>query len=101
MSNILIYQNDNGNIKVDVKFEDETLWLSQTQICEVFGKAKSTISEHIKAIFEENELDEEVVVRKFRTTGTKFRIWAKDKLKEYKTSLIEVIVTGKVRVCNE
>ena len=42
-SNILIYQNDNGNIKVDVKFEDENLWLSQTQICEVFGKAKSTV----------------------------------------------------------
>ena len=118
-SNILIYQNDNGNIKVDVKFEDESIWLSQTQICEVFGKAKSTISEHIKAIFEEGELDEEVVVRKFRTTtkhgaiegktqskevnfysldmiiaigfrvrsrtGTKFRIWAKDRLKEYIT----------------
>jgi len=118
-SNILIYQNDNGNIKVDVKFEDETLWLSQTQIGEVFGKAKSTISEHIKAIFEEDELDKEVVVRKFRTTtkhgaiegktqskevnfysldmiiaigfrvrsstGTKFRIWAKDRLKEYIT----------------
>lgn len=119
MSNILIYQNDNGNIKVDVIFEDESLWLSQTQICEVFDKAKSTISEHIKAIFEEGELDEEVVVRKFRTTtkhgaiegktqskevnfysldmiisigfrvrsstGTKFRIWAKDRLKEYIT----------------
>jgi hypothetical protein len=118
-SNILIYQNNNGNIKVDVRFEDETLWLSQSQICEVFGKAKSTISEHIKAIFEEGELDEKVVVRKFRTTtkhgaiegktqskevnfysldmiiaigfrvrsstGTKFRIWAKDRLKEYIT----------------
>ena len=60
-SNILIYQNENGNIKVDVLFEDESLWLSQTQICEVFGKAKSTISEHIKAIFEEGELDERVV----------------------------------------
>jgi len=119
MSNILIYQNENGNIKVDVLFEDESLWLSQTQICEVFGKAKSTISEHIKVIFEEGELDERVVVRKYRTTtkhgaiegktqskevnfysldmiiaigfrvrsstGTKFRIWAKDKLKEYIT----------------
>jgi len=40
--NILIYQNENGNIKVDVRFEDETLWLSQAQICDVFGKAKST-----------------------------------------------------------
>ncbi len=55
-SNILIYQNENGNIKVDVRFEDESVWLSQAQICEVFGKAKSTISEHIKAVFEESEL---------------------------------------------
>lgn len=119
MSEILIYQNENGNIKVDVMFEDGSIWLSQAQICEVFGKAKSTISEHIKAIFEEGELDEKVVVRNYRTTtkhgaiegktqtndvafysldmiiaigfrvrsstGTKFRIWANDKLKEYIT----------------
>ena len=63
MSEILIYQNENGNIKVDVMFEDGSIWLSQGQLCEVFGKAKSTISEHIKAIFEEAELDERVVVR--------------------------------------
>ncbi len=68
MSNILIYQNDSGNIKVDVMFEDGSVWLSQAQICEVFGKAKSTISEHIKAIFEEGELDEKVVVRNYRIT---------------------------------
>jgi len=55
-SNIPIYQNDNGNIKVDVLFEYESLWLSQTQICEVFGKAKSTISEHIKTIFNEEDI---------------------------------------------
>ena len=119
MSEILIYQNESGNIKVDVIFEDDSIWLSQAQICEVFGKAKSTISEHIKAIFEEGELDEKVVVRNYRTTtkhgaiegktqtsdikiynldmiiaigfrvrsstGTKFRIWANDKLKEYIT----------------
>lgn len=118
-SNILIYQNENGNIKVDVRFEDGSLWLSQAQICELFGKAKSTISEHIKAIFEEGELDENVVVRNYRittkhgaiegktqtnevmfynldmiiaigfrvrsSTGTKFRIWANEKLKEYIT----------------
>lgn len=113
MSEILIYQNENGNIKVDVRFEDGSIWLSQAQICEVFGKAKSTISEHIKAIFEEGELDKNSVVRNYRTTandgknydveyynldmiiaigfrvrsstGTKFRIWANDKLKEYIT----------------
>lgn len=113
-SNILIYQNENGNIKVDVRFEDESLWLSQVQICDLFGKAKSTISEHIKAIFEEGELSPSSTVRNYRTvqmegsrevtrdvdfynldmiisigfrvrssTGTKFRIWANEKLKEY------------------
>ncbi len=66
--NILIYQNEQGNIKVDVKFEEESIWLTQSQICELYGKAKSTISEHIKAIFEDGELEETVVVRKFRTT---------------------------------
>lgn len=111
--NILIYENQNGNIKVDVRFEDESIWLNQAQICELYGKAKSTISEHIKAIFEDEELDRNSVVRKFRTTandgknysieyynldviialgfkvrsntGTKFRIWANQKLKEYIT----------------
>ncbi|MDX4050009.1 hypothetical protein Q6A83_04385 [Aliarcobacter skirrowii] len=72
-SNILIYQNENGNIKVDVRFEDGSIWLSQAQICEVFGKAKSTISEHIKAIFEEGELNEKVVVRNYRTTTKRLK----------------------------
>ncbi len=68
MSQMIIYQNEQGNIKVDVKFEDESIWLTQSQICKLYGKAKSTISEHIKAIFEDGELEETVVVRKFRTT---------------------------------
>ena len=67
MSEILIYQNESGNIKVDVIFEDDSIWLSQAQICEVFGKAKSTISEHIKAIFEEEELNPISTVRNYRT----------------------------------
>ena len=53
--NILIYENHNGDIKVDVRFEDESIWLTQSQICELYGKAKSTISEHIKAIFDDEE----------------------------------------------
>ncbi|HOF15949.1 MAG TPA: virulence RhuM family protein [Bacteroidales bacterium] len=65
---MLIYQSDDGNIKVDVLFTDETVWLTQEQICILFGKAKSTISEHIANIFEERELQEALVVRKFRTT---------------------------------
>lgn len=70
MSQILIYQNEKGNIKVDVRFEDNSIWLSQAQLCELFGKAKSTISEHIKNIFEEAELEQNSVVRNFRTTPT-------------------------------
>ena len=111
MSQILIYQNEKGNIKVDVRFEDNSIWLSQAQLCELFGKAKSTISEHIKNIFEESELEQNAVVRNFRTTandgksydvsyynldmiiaigfrvkspqGTQFRQWANKNLSEY------------------
>lgn len=52
---MLIYQNENADIKVDVVFENNSLLLSQAQICELFGKAKSTVSEHIKNIFEEGK----------------------------------------------
>lgn len=55
---IIIYQSQDGTIKVDVLFSEETVWLTQTQIGSLFGKAKSTISEHIKNIFEEGELKE-------------------------------------------
>ena len=54
---IIIYQSQDGTIKVDVLFSEETVWLTQTQIGSLFGKAKSTISEHIKNIFEEGELN--------------------------------------------
>jgi hypothetical protein len=66
-SEILIYQNSEGNIKIDVRLEDETVWLTQAQICELFQKSKATISEHIKHVFEEGELDDRATVRKFRT----------------------------------
>lgn len=63
MSEILIYQSDNGKVKLDVVLENETIWLSQKQLCELYGKSKSTISEHIKTIFEDEELDRNSVVR--------------------------------------
>lgn len=68
-SEIIIYQTEDGYTKIDVKFEDETVWLTQAQLCELYQTSKSNISEHIKHIFEEEELDEESVVRKFRTTA--------------------------------
>lgn len=110
-NSIIIYQSQDGQIKVDVRFEDETVWLTQSQMCELFNKSKSTISEHISNIFDEGELDENSVVRNFRTTaedgksynvnyynldvvisvgyrvksqqGTLFRIWATQRLREY------------------
>ena len=110
-SEILIYQTDDGHTKIDVKFEDETVWLTQAQLCELYQTSKSNISEHIKHIFEEDELEETSVVRKFRTTAadgkkyntthynldmiislgyrvkskiaTNFRRWVTERLKEY------------------
>jgi hypothetical protein len=67
-SEILIYQNQEGNIKIDVRLENETVWLTQAQMGQLFGKDKRTISEHIRNIFKEGELDENMVVRNFRTT---------------------------------
>ncbi len=69
-SNIIIYTTEDGHTKIDVKFEDETVWLTQAQLCELYQTSKSNISEHIKHIFEEGELEENAVVRKFRTTAT-------------------------------
>ena len=68
-SEIIIYQTEDGNTKIDVKFQDETVWLTQAQLCELYQTSKSNISEHIKHIFEEGELEETSVARKFRTTG--------------------------------
>ena len=67
-SEMLIYQAPDGTIKIDVRLEDETVWLSQEHMAQLFGKSKKTISEHIRNIFEEGELDEQVVVRNFRIT---------------------------------
>lgn len=69
-NNILIYQNQDGNIKIDVRLDEETVWLTQAQMQELFQKSKATISEHIKNVFEEGELDESATVRKFRTVQT-------------------------------
>ncbi len=108
---IIIYQSTEGSIKIDVRLEDETVWLSQAQMGMLFNKDKRTISEHISNIFKEGELNESSVVRNFRTTandgktydvnhynldviisvgyrvksqqGTQFRIWATQRLKEY------------------
>lgn len=106
---ILLYQNSDGAIKLDVRLEDETVWLTQEQIGQLFAKAKSTISEHINNIFAEGELLSSCCMKKFGNSefqqkapqyynldviisvgyrvksqqGTQFRIWATQRLKEY------------------
>ena len=65
-SEILIYQSPDGVTKIDVRLEDETVWLTQAQMGQLFGKGRTTIAEHIQNIFEEGELQEEMVCRNFR-----------------------------------
>jgi prophage maintenance system killer protein len=108
---VILFQVDDGKASLDVHLRDETVWLSQAQMVELFQRDKRTISEHIRNVFEEGELVEKAVVRKFRTTaadgkkyqtnfynldviisvgyrvksqrGSQFRIWATSVLKDH------------------
>lgn len=110
-NSIAIFKTEDGQSHVEVHVIDETVWLPQAQMCELFDKNKRTVSEHIRNIFKEGELQEQAVVRNFRTTaadgksyavyhynldviisvgyrvksqrGTQFRIWANNILKQY------------------
>lgn len=66
---MLIYRSADGSIKIDVRMGEETVWLTQDQMAALFGKAKSTINEHLKNIFSEGELVADSVIRNFRTTA--------------------------------
>lgn len=65
--NIVIYKDINGNDNIEVKMQDNTVWLNQEQLVKLYNSSKSNISEHIKHILEEGELDENSVVRNFWT----------------------------------
>ena len=110
-SDFILYTSKDGEVRVDVFVNDETVWLTQKAMQELFDRSKSTVSEHISNVFKEGELEENQVVRKFRTTaddgkdyevsyynldviisvgyriksqrGTQFRIWATKTLKEF------------------
>ena len=64
---IIIYQSEDGKTQLDVKLEGETVWLTQAQMVELFQSSKANVSEHIKHIFEDGELDQKATVRDFRT----------------------------------
>ena len=69
-SSLLIYQNQEGNIKIDVQLENDTVWLTQEQMAQLFGKGRSTITEHISNIFKEEELEQISTRRNFRQVKT-------------------------------
>lgn len=91
-SNIIIYSSEDGTTKLEVKLENETLWLNQKQLCELFGKSKSTISEHITNIFEDEELNEKVVVRNYRTTTQHGAIEGKTQTSDVKYYNLDMII---------
>lgn len=97
-SEFIIFKTEDEQVAVDVRFEDETVWLTQDQMCLLFGKAKSTISEHIKHIFEEGELDEKVVVRNFRITTPHGAIKGKTQESTLKLYNLDVIISVGYRV---
>ena len=68
-SNFVIFQTEKGKVNIDVFFKDDTVWLTQKRISELFEKGRSTITEHLKNIFSEEELDENSVCRDFRHTA--------------------------------
>ena len=67
---IILYQSEDGLTKIDVRFEDETVWLTQQQMADLFQSSRSNIVEHIQHIYEEGELDEPSTCRKFRQVRT-------------------------------
>ncbi len=97
-SDILIYQTENGQTKIETRLEDETVWLTQAQLAELFQKSRTTITEHISNIFKEGELVEEVVCREFRHTTQHGAIEGKTQEKSVKYYNLDVIISVGYRV---
>jgi hypothetical protein len=66
---VVLYEAADGQIRLDVRLEQDTVWLTQAQMAELFGKNVRTVSEHVTNIFKEKELDESSVIRNFRLTA--------------------------------
>lgn len=85
---ILIYQNEKGDTKIDVFFSEDTIWMTQKSMCELYQVAKSSISEHIRHIYEDGELNPESTVRKFRTVQTEGTRDVSRELEHYNLDMI-------------
>jgi hypothetical protein len=94
-SEILIYQNNEGNIKIDVRLEDETVWLTQEQTAMLFGKGRSTITEHIGNVYEEGELEPYRTCRKFRQVRQEGQRTVEREIEHYN---LDVIISVGYRV---
>lgn len=97
-TNIIIYQTPDGNTKIETRLEDETVWLTQAQMAELFAKGRTTITEHILNIFKEDELNEKVVCREFRHTSQHGAIEGKTQNKIVKYYNLDVIISVGYRV---
>ena len=97
-SQLLIYQSPSGEVKIDVRLDNETVWLTQVHMAQLFNKDKRTISEHIRNIFEEGELNRKVVVRKFRITTQHGAIEGKTQSNEVQFYNLDVIISVGYRV---
>ena len=97
-NSILIYESEDGKPKIEVRVEDETVWLSQEQIAELFNKGRSTVAEHILNIFKEGELNEKVVCREFRQTTGHGAIKGKTQETSVKHYNLDVIISVGYRV---
>jgi hypothetical protein len=97
-NNFVLFKTENGKVNIDVYFQNETLWLSQKSIAELFEKGRSTITEHLKKIFEEGELDEKVVCRNFRQTTPHGAVEGLNQAKEVKFYNLQAITAVGYRV---
>ena len=95
---IIIYQSEDGKIKLDVRLEEKTVWLTQEQIAQLYGKGRSTITEHISNIFKEGELEREKVCRKFRHTTQHGALEGKTQNQEVTLYNLDVIISVGYRV---
>lgn len=92
---IIIYQNTEGSIKIDVRLEEETVWLTQEQMATLFGKGRSTVAEHIANAFEEGELEQRATCRKFRQVRMEGKREVEREIEHYN---LEVIISVGYRV---
>ena len=90
---IILYQREDGSAQLNVRVEGDTVWLTQEQMSLLFGKGRTTITEHISHIFEEGELDENVVCRNFRHTTQHGAIEGKTQEREVKHYNLDVIIS--------